>query len=65
MLKTTLLVPLPRMSAELEVFNMSEGFVQFEPFRIFNQFLNPDSASGLDSMYSNTVLSLIKWILTN
>jgi len=65
MLKTTLLVPFPRMSAELEDFNMSEGFVQFEPFRIFSQFISPVSASGLDSMYSNTVISLIKWILTN
>jgi len=64
-LKTTLLDPLPIISAEFEDFKMSEGLVQLEPFRIFNQFLSPVSASGLESMYSNTVLSLIKWILTD
>ena len=65
MLNTTRFVPFPIMSAEFADFNMSDGLDQFEPFIILSQFLSPDAASGLDSMYSKTVLSFIKWILTN
>jgi len=63
-LKTTRFVPLPIMSAYVKDFKMSEGKFQVEPFITLSQFLKAASASGFDSMYSNIVLSLIKWIFT-